>query len=328
MNKREDARGLTHLADLERLALLLAVAADAVADDLALPLEAGGNEDLAIAVAGDERPLLRPPEGLPEAGAHRPEVGEEGARVAPHQGAGEGEGRHAGDLDQPVSRFLLGAAEVRVFVSLVEDQEIGIAGELPAMPQQVARDRVAAGFRNRLKQWFLAGLRILPPAAGDQRLESREQRVLGLAVLRVGALDLPDQRDELGGDRPGAADLERVAAQAPGGRGCGLLGEAVGRPAGLVADQGGRVHGSGSAARSCHPGQQLDRSPEPVSLVEVLSGVAPEQLQGPAGDRQDLRARRRRTLGQLLAVLLVCRGKPPLQHVALGHRDRTVGSKG
>src|SRR5436305_4787089 len=112
--QREDARGLAHLADLEWLALLLAVTADPIADDLALALEAGGNEDLAIAVASHERSLLGPPEGLPEAWAHRPEVGEEGARITSHQRAGEGEGRDAGDLDQPVSRLLLGTAEVRV----------------------------------------------------------------------------------------------------------------------------------------------------------------------------------------------------------------------
>jgi hypothetical protein len=93
---RQDAGRLAELADLGRLAGLLAVAGRAEADDFRPALGGCGYEDLAVAEAVDEGLPFAAVKLAAEAAAQRPEVGKERAGVAAHHRAGEGDGRHAG----------------------------------------------------------------------------------------------------------------------------------------------------------------------------------------------------------------------------------------
>ena len=106
---RQDARSLAHLADLGSLAGLLTVAPGAIGDDLGLGVVGSGrDEDLAIAVGGDEGLLLPRLKLPPEARREGPRVGEERAGVAAHERAGQGDRRDSGKLDQAVGGLLLG----------------------------------------------------------------------------------------------------------------------------------------------------------------------------------------------------------------------------
>ncbi len=130
------------------------VVGGAVADDLGLGVARGLDEDLAVAEAADEGLFLAAAEVAAEAAGEGPEVGEEGAGVAAHDRAGEGDDRHARELDEAVGGLLLGGADAGVFVHLVEDEEVEAAA---VALEDGARQGVAPGLGDGLVEGLAAG---------------------------------------------------------------------------------------------------------------------------------------------------------------------------
>ena len=109
-----DPRGLADRAPLAHLAV-------GVAAELARPaLAVEPGLDLPVAVAVDEGAHLVPAELLAEPRRQGPEVGEEGAGVASHEAAGQGDRGHARQAGEPVGGLGLGRGGVREFVELVQ----------------------------------------------------------------------------------------------------------------------------------------------------------------------------------------------------------------
>src|SRR6185295_14558603 len=102
---------------------------------------AGLDEELAVAVAADERGGVAAFELLPEGGGESPEVCEERGRVASHERARQNERRHARKAGEPVRGLRLRGARVVHLVRLVNDQEV----KEPVAPAQ-----------DRLREWDAA----------------------------------------------------------------------------------------------------------------------------------------------------------------------------
>jgi hypothetical protein len=207
-------------------------------------------QDLAVAVAVDEGGSLGAVELLAEARREGPEVGEEGARVAAHEAAGEDDRRHAGKAGEPMGGLRLRRGRVVVLVGLVKADQTEVAG---VALQDPAGERVAARVGDGLVERLAAPLSLGP---GGRRVQGLEDAAQGLQV---------DRR------RSGGA--------------LGLLGKGVGRRGGFGRPVRGRRIEDGLAGA---PGQVIQDGDleiaEPMELERSAGPAGPATADRPGGE--------------------------------------------